>query len=172
VLPGFVQLLRVGEGVYLQRADGSWLHYASEADLEPPLYAGALRAAYGLAAGSQAAQIGVGVGEDGACVGIVRCQSTAMDEARAKATACRPSGDARWPGGGLVAFGGGPVCGAVGSVRPGGRTVYRPVGGAFASTTLKQRFSSGQPAGVIPAGWLALRLRLEWAGRSVGRRRG
>jgi hypothetical protein len=57
VLPGFVQLLLVGGGVYLQRADGSWLHYASEADLGPPLYAGAVQAARGLAAGSRAAQI-------------------------------------------------------------------------------------------------------------------
>jgi hypothetical protein len=57
VLPGFVQLLLVGGGVYLQRADGSWLHYASEADLEPPLYAGVVQAARGLAAGSRAAQI-------------------------------------------------------------------------------------------------------------------
>jgi hypothetical protein len=57
VLPGFVQLLLVGGGVYLQRADGSWLHYAREADLGPPLYAGAVQAARGLAAGSRAAQI-------------------------------------------------------------------------------------------------------------------
>jgi hypothetical protein len=33
VIPGFVQLLLIEGGVYLQRADGSWLHYASEADL-------------------------------------------------------------------------------------------------------------------------------------------
>jgi hypothetical protein len=57
VLPGFDQLLLVGGGVYLQRPDGSWLHYASEADLEPPLYAGAVQAARSLAAGSRAAQI-------------------------------------------------------------------------------------------------------------------
>jgi hypothetical protein len=57
VVPGFVQLLLVGGGVYLQRADGSWLHYASEADLEPPIYAAAVQQLHELAAGSQAAQI-------------------------------------------------------------------------------------------------------------------
>jgi len=57
VLPGFAQLLLVGGSVYLQRPDGSWLHYASEADLEPPLYGGAVRTARSLAAGSGAAQI-------------------------------------------------------------------------------------------------------------------
>jgi hypothetical protein len=57
VVPAFVQLLLVGGGVYLQRADGSWLHYASEADLEPPLYAGTVLAMRELAAGSEAAQI-------------------------------------------------------------------------------------------------------------------
>jgi hypothetical protein len=56
-LPGFVQLLLVGGGVYVQRADGSWLHFASEADLAPPLYAGTVQAARSLAAGSRAAQI-------------------------------------------------------------------------------------------------------------------
>jgi hypothetical protein len=56
-LPGFEQLLLVAGGVYLQRADGSWLHYASEADLQPPLYRGAVQAARSLAAGSRAAQI-------------------------------------------------------------------------------------------------------------------
>jgi hypothetical protein len=57
VLPGFDQLLLVGGGVYLQRTDGSWLHYASQADLEPPLYDGAVRSARSLAAGSRAAEI-------------------------------------------------------------------------------------------------------------------
>jgi hypothetical protein len=57
VLPGFDQLLLVGGGVFLQRADGSWLHYASEADLESSLYRGTVLAAYGLAVGSRAAQI-------------------------------------------------------------------------------------------------------------------
>ena len=56
-LPGFVQLLLVGGGVYVQRADGSWLHFASEADLAPPLDAGTVQAARSLAAGSRAAQI-------------------------------------------------------------------------------------------------------------------
>jgi hypothetical protein len=56
-LPGFVQLLLVGGGVYVQRADGSWLRFASEADLAPPLYAGTVQAARSLAAGSRAAQI-------------------------------------------------------------------------------------------------------------------
>jgi hypothetical protein len=56
-LPGFVQLLLVGGGVYVQRADGSWLHFASEADLAPPLYAGTVQAARSMAAGSRAAQI-------------------------------------------------------------------------------------------------------------------
>jgi hypothetical protein len=45
------------QGNYLQRADGSWLHFASEANLEPQLYVGAVQAARGLAAGSRAAQI-------------------------------------------------------------------------------------------------------------------
>jgi hypothetical protein len=57
VVPGFVQLLEVGGGVYLQRADGSWLHYASDADIGRPFYAGAVQVARGLAAGSRAAQI-------------------------------------------------------------------------------------------------------------------
>jgi hypothetical protein len=56
VLPGFDQLLLVAGGVYLQRADGTWLHYASEADLEP-FYSGAVQAAHGLTAGSRAAQL-------------------------------------------------------------------------------------------------------------------
>jgi hypothetical protein len=37
VLPGFDQLLLVGGALYLQRPDGSWLHYASGADLAPLL---------------------------------------------------------------------------------------------------------------------------------------
>jgi hypothetical protein len=57
VLPGFDQLLLVAGGVYLQRADASWLHYASEADLEPSLGSGTVLAAYGLAVASRAAQI-------------------------------------------------------------------------------------------------------------------
>lgn len=57
VLPGFDQLLLVGGAVYLQRADGSWLHYASEADLAPLLDRGTVLAAYGLAVASRAAQI-------------------------------------------------------------------------------------------------------------------
>jgi hypothetical protein len=57
VLPGFDQLLLVGGGVYLRRADGSWLHYASEADLESSLGSGTVLAAYGLAVASRAAQI-------------------------------------------------------------------------------------------------------------------
>jgi hypothetical protein len=58
VLPGFDRLLLVGGGAYLQRADdGSWLHYASEADLEPSLGSGTVLAAYGLAVASRAAQI-------------------------------------------------------------------------------------------------------------------
>ncbi len=58
VLPGFDRLLLMGGGVYLQRADdGSWLHYASEADLEPSLGSGTVLAAYGLAVASRAAQI-------------------------------------------------------------------------------------------------------------------
>jgi hypothetical protein len=56
-LHGFVQLLLAGGGVYVQRADGSWLHYRSEADLERAFYAGAVQAARSLAAGSRAAQI-------------------------------------------------------------------------------------------------------------------
>jgi hypothetical protein len=56
-LPGSDQLLLVAGGVFVQRADGSWLHYASKADLEPPLYAGTVQAARGLAAGSRGAQI-------------------------------------------------------------------------------------------------------------------
>jgi hypothetical protein len=56
VIPGFEQLLLVAGGVYLQRADGSWLHYASEADLEPPL-ARTVQAVWGLVAGTRAAQI-------------------------------------------------------------------------------------------------------------------
>jgi hypothetical protein len=58
VLPGFGQLLLVGGAVYLQRAeDGSWLHYASEADLERSLGSGTVLAAYGLVVASRAAQI-------------------------------------------------------------------------------------------------------------------
>jgi hypothetical protein len=58
VLPGFDQLRLVGGSVYLQRADdGSWLHYASEPDLEPSLGSGTVLAAYGLAVASRAAQI-------------------------------------------------------------------------------------------------------------------
>jgi hypothetical protein len=57
VLPGFDQLLLVGGAVYLRRADGSWLHYASEADLAPLLDRGTVLAAYGLAVASRAAQI-------------------------------------------------------------------------------------------------------------------
>jgi hypothetical protein len=57
VLPGFEQLLLIAGGVYLQRTDGSWLHYASEAELEPPLYRGSLQAVFGLVAGTRAAQI-------------------------------------------------------------------------------------------------------------------
>jgi hypothetical protein len=57
VLPGFDQLRLVGGAVYLQRAgDGSWLHYASEADLERSLGSGTVLAAYGLAVASRAAQ--------------------------------------------------------------------------------------------------------------------
>jgi hypothetical protein len=58
VLSGFVQLVLVGGAVYLQRADdGSWLHYASEADLERSLGSGTVLAAYGLAVAGRAAQI-------------------------------------------------------------------------------------------------------------------
>ena len=57
VLPGFDQLLLVGGALYLQRPDGSWLHYASEADLAPLLDRGTVLAAYGLAVASRAAQI-------------------------------------------------------------------------------------------------------------------
>jgi hypothetical protein len=58
VLPGFDQLRLVGGAVYLQRADdGSWLHYASEADLERSLGSGTVLAAYGLAVAGRAAQI-------------------------------------------------------------------------------------------------------------------
>jgi hypothetical protein len=56
-LPGFDQLLLVAGGVYVQRAAGSWLHYATNADLDPLLYAGTVQAARDLAAGSRAAQI-------------------------------------------------------------------------------------------------------------------
>jgi hypothetical protein len=56
MLAGFEQLLLVGGSVYLQKADGSWLHYASESDLAPPLDFG-LKAIRGLVAGSRAAQI-------------------------------------------------------------------------------------------------------------------
>jgi hypothetical protein len=57
VLPGFDQLLLVGGGVYLQRTDGSWLHYARQPDLKTPLYDPAGRSARSLAAGSRAAEI-------------------------------------------------------------------------------------------------------------------
>jgi len=58
IFPGFDRLLLVGGGVDLQRADdGSWLHYASEADLESSLGSGTVLAAYGLAVASRAAQI-------------------------------------------------------------------------------------------------------------------
>jgi hypothetical protein len=58
VLPGFDQLRLVGGAVYLRRAeDGSWLHYASEADLERSLGGGTVLAANGLAVASRAAQI-------------------------------------------------------------------------------------------------------------------
>jgi hypothetical protein len=57
VLPGFDQLLLIGGGVYLQRTDGSWLHYASEAALGPSLSGGTVLAAYGLAVGNRAAEI-------------------------------------------------------------------------------------------------------------------
>src|SRR6266568_906605 len=57
VVPGFEQLLLVAGSLYLQRTDGSWLHYASEADLEPPLYRGSLQAVLALVAGTRAAQI-------------------------------------------------------------------------------------------------------------------
>jgi hypothetical protein len=57
VFPGFDQLRLVGGAVYLQRADdGSWLHYASEADLERSIGSGPVLAAYGLAVASRAAQ--------------------------------------------------------------------------------------------------------------------
>jgi hypothetical protein len=57
LVPGFDQLVLVAGGVYLQRSDGSWLHFVSKADPEPPFYAGAVQAARDLAAGSRAAQI-------------------------------------------------------------------------------------------------------------------
>jgi hypothetical protein len=57
VIPGFEQLLLVAGAVYLQRADGSWLHYASESVLESPPYAGTVQAVHGLVAGNHAAQI-------------------------------------------------------------------------------------------------------------------
>lgn len=57
VLPGFDQLRLVGGAVYLQRADGSWLHYASEADLGSSLEAGIPLDAFALAVGGRAAQI-------------------------------------------------------------------------------------------------------------------
>jgi hypothetical protein len=57
VLPGFEQLLLDAGSVYLQRTDGSWLHYASEAELEPPLYRDSLQAVFGLVAGTRAAQL-------------------------------------------------------------------------------------------------------------------
>jgi hypothetical protein len=57
VLRGFDQLLLVGGGVYLQRADGSWLHYASEAELVSSLLSGTVLAADSLALGGRAVQI-------------------------------------------------------------------------------------------------------------------
>jgi hypothetical protein len=57
VLPGFEQLLLDAGSVYLQRTDGSWLHYASETELEAPLYRDSLQAVFGLVAGTRAAQL-------------------------------------------------------------------------------------------------------------------
>ena len=57
VLPGFEQLLLDAGSVYLQRTDGSWLHYASEAELQPPLYRDSLQAVFGLVAGTRAARL-------------------------------------------------------------------------------------------------------------------
>jgi hypothetical protein len=58
VVPGFVQLLMFGkEALYLQRADGSWLHYANVLDLRSVLDAGGVQAAHELAVGSEAVQL-------------------------------------------------------------------------------------------------------------------
>jgi hypothetical protein len=57
VIPRFDQLLLVAGDVYLQPADGTWLHFSSEAELGSPLDAGTVQAARGFAAGSRSAQI-------------------------------------------------------------------------------------------------------------------
>jgi hypothetical protein len=57
VLPGFNQIVIIGGAVYLQRPDGSWLHYANEADLERSRYSGTVLTAYSLAVASRAAEV-------------------------------------------------------------------------------------------------------------------